>query len=167
MPFAVKGKIEGLEGVVAKLRDLSAKVQKKALKKAVNDASRVLLWSARARVPRRKPKSLPKNVAYKGGQMKRALGRKVKVYGGTAVGVVGARLGEFRIQVGLTTRAGKRQPAGSPIFVNPVKYLHLIELGTKKVRGTHFLRDAMDSNRSAIRDAFRDAVESAIREATA
>lgn len=169
MSFGVRMEFTGLGEVLAQLKGVEAKIRKKALKKIVNDASKALLWSARSGVPRRKPKGVPRHWDYKGSQLKRSLGRKVKVYKGTVVGVVGAREG-FRIQVGVLTRNGpagskKRGQKGDPIFVNPIKYLHLVLLGTSHSRADNFLAKAQAGLSARLRAEAAATVEEVLKSA--
>jgi hypothetical protein len=145
----IKAEFTGMGNVLAQLRGIDERVRKKALRKVVSAASARLNSDAKARVPTRKPRGIPSNWSYTGKQLKRAMGRKVKSYGGTAVGIVGARKG-YRIQVGVLTRDGpagsKRQgKKGDPVFVDPVKYLHLVLLGTGHSPATNFLAAARDA----------------------
>lgn len=145
----IKAEFEGLGNVLAQLRGIDERVRKTALRKVVNAATVRLNSDANARVPTRKPRGIPAHWSYTGKQLKRSMGRKVKQYGGTAVGIVGARKG-FRIQVGVLTRDGpldsKRQgKKGDPVFVDPTKYLHLVLLGTGRSPGTNFLAAAKQS----------------------
>jgi hypothetical protein len=54
---------------------------------------------------------------------------------------------------------------GNVIYRRPAKYVHLVELGTRKgVRGTHFMRHSFDSRKHAVlRDFIRHISESVIR----
>jgi HK97 gp10 family phage protein len=112
MPAAkVKFRIES--AAVAELADKLAQMDRKAarvaLKKGVNEATKIVLWDAKARTPRRS------------GQLRKSLGRLVKTYRGGAIvaGIVGPRKG-FRVQW-----RGK--------YIDPVKYAHLVEFGRKEV----------------------------------
>lgn len=80
---------------------------------------------------------------YKGGQLKKSLGYKVKSYprNKVSVAIVGPRTG-FRKQIGVYVKGGKKHPAGEPIIIDPVKYAHLVQLGTRGKKGTDFLTPA-------------------------
>lgn len=159
MAFSIRARVDGLQDILRKLDELPKKLRNKFLRRAVSDAAKLILWSARARTPRRF------------GILKKSLGRKVKVYrrSGTMVAIVGARVG-FKQQVGTrvkASRASARYPKapGDPIYADPTKYLHLVELGTARSKGVHMLRDALQVNKSAIRDKMRDALSNAIADA--
>ena len=157
--FGVREKVEGVEQLIKKLDSISSKLRKKTLKKAITEATRNVKNAAKARAPRRTRADIPKHLNYKGGQLRKSLAHKIKVYEGAVVGVVGARK-NFRLQIGETVKDGK------PVFVNPVKYLHLVELGTKRgVTGSRFLREALRTNLPAVRQRIVEALEAAVKEA--
>jgi HK97 gp10 family phage protein len=141
MPFQVKSSVTGVEEAIRALQDVDKKLRKKLLRKAVNEASKIVLRAAKGYAP------------VKTRLLRRSLGRKVKVYSGTGAVVawVGPRMG-FRETVGTRTR-GKRK--GDPVFANPVKYAHLVERGTKRSRAIPFLGPAGESTQDAARDAMR------------
>lgn len=161
MAATIRAEFQNVGLVLAQLKGVDERVRKKALRKVASSASSRLAKAAKGGVPRRKPASIPKHWGYDGQQLRRSIGRKVEQYGGTAVGVVGARLG-FRIQVGETTRDGAKNKAGTPVFVNPVKYLHLVLLGTARGRGVNFLDRARVREAGAIADDAARIVDAAI-----
>lgn len=112
-------KVDGLEKVQKALRALARKAKRKALRAAVAEPSRQVLRAVKALAP-----------VGKTGLLKRALGRKVKVYTATdtSFAIVGARVG-FRAAVGTYTRGERR---GQVKYANPTKYLHLVERGTAR-----------------------------------
>lgn len=112
MTFKVTGRIEGLEQLTAELNKVDAKLRRSLLRKAVGAGNKILLKAAKA--------NLRKN---RTGQLRRAMGRKIKVYrkSGVAVGMVGPRKG-FKIV----------DAWGRP--VDPVLYAHLKEKGRKAVQ---------------------------------
>ncbi len=81
--------------------------------------------------------------SYKGGQLKKSLGSKVKSYSRTktSVAIIGPRTG-FRKQIGVYVKGGKKHHAGEPIIIDPVKYAHLVEKGTKTQAPQDFLGPA-------------------------
>lgn len=112
MPGArVKFRMESraVEALAKKLSELNKKVAKKALKKGVNDITKVVMWTARSLVPKRSR------------QLYKALGRKIVTYRGGAIvaGVIGPRKG-FRV-----LWRGK--------YIDPTKYAHLVEYGRREV----------------------------------
>ena len=139
--FKFKATVRGLEGIFAELRGVDAKVRKKILRKAVGEASKIVLRDAKSRVP----------VAT--GQLRKSLGRRVKTYRGSGVVVVlvGPRTG-FKTQVGDKT-------------VNPTQYAHLVEKGTRAVQARPFLRPALDNNEGVIRAKIAEVVAEGIANA--
>lgn len=155
MPFAIQGKIDGLSDLLKRLDSLEKKIRKKAVRKAAGEAGKIVLKDAK------------KGARTDTGLLRKSLGRKVKVYkgSGVAVAIVGPRVG-FRQEV---------ERGGRTMIANPVKYAHLVELGTaphgyKTRPGQHpgaqafpFLRPALDSNRDRIVEAmaevFREALD--------
>jgi HK97 gp10 family phage protein len=95
--------------LLARLAGLDRKVARKALRKGLTEATRVVMWDARALVPKRT------------GTLRKSIGRKVWTKRGGAViaGIIGPRKG-FRVLV-----------RGRP--VNPVRYAHLVEFGRRAV----------------------------------
>lgn len=158
MAFLQKEVVTGLDEVLSGLDGLKKSLRTKHLRKATNDIARNILWGAKARTPKRR------GILYK------SLGRKVKVYkSGVLVAIVGARK-EYRQQVGVRVKdsgpsAKYPKKAGDPIFANPTKYLHLVELGTSRGKAHHMLRDAARAARSMMRSRVVEAVEDALAEA--
>lgn len=157
MPFAIRGEIEGLPHVIEQLRQLPKKLAKKALRTVVGAAGTILLRNAKARCPRHL------------GILRKSLGKKIKVYSsGVGVSIVGARKG-FRQQIGVRVKdsgPGARYPkkAGDPIYADPAKYLHLVELGTARNTATHFLTEARNASKAAILKQAQDIVDKALKE---
>ena len=84
MAFRIKGKVDGLKDVMAKLATLQKQTTRsKILRKAVNAAARPMLQEARARVP------------VDSGWLKKSLGLRIQTYrsSGTVVAVIGPRTG--------------------------------------------------------------------------
>lgn len=160
MPFKIGMRVEGTEKIAAAFATLKASLQKKHLRKAMNAAGKDVLWAARSETPKRT------GILYK------SLGRKVKVYkAGVVVAIVGARMG-FRQAVGAykrDSRPGTKYPhkAGEPRMVNPVKYLHLVELGAKRTQARRMLANALSRGRPAVQGYLEDAMQAAIAEAAA
>lgn len=108
----VTGRIDGLGEFTRKLHDVDKKVRKKLVRKAASEGGKVILKAAKSNLTTRRT-----------GQLRRSLGRKVKVYRGSgkAVAIVGARKG-FK----------STDEQGKP--VDPVNYAHLVEFGRKAVK---------------------------------
>ena len=154
MPFKIGMRLEGTEALMARLRQVPAKLAKKHLKKAMNAVGSKVAKAAKAKA----------GAFARTGQLKRSIGKKVKVYpSGTVVAVVGARKG-FRVAAEKVRSRGKNK--GGTHYVNPTKYLHLVELGTVRSRARHFLQESLDANRAALESAVADAVGAAFKESS-
>lgn len=91
------------------LAAIEPRLARRACRAGINEVTKLVLADAKALVPRRS------------GQLRRALGRRVRSYHGTVVtGIVGPRRG-FRVVIG-------------GVAVNPTKYSHLVEFGRAAVR---------------------------------
>lgn len=111
MAFRVEAKIDGIDGLVAKLKDLRASLQRKVLRSAMRKSASVINKSAKGMAPRRT------------GQLRRSLGVAVKAYpSGVVIGVVEPRAG-FKIQIPAANGRMKN--------IDPRYYAHLVEKGTK------------------------------------
>lgn len=101
-----------LLSLMARLKDLDPKAGKPAVKRGVNEITRLVLWAAREGVPKRT------------GMLRKSLGRKVIVQRGGAkvLGVVKPRGGEKYSRV----VNGKK--------VSPIRYAHFVEFGRVFVR---------------------------------
>lgn len=193
MPVPIRGKIVGLEEVLKRFAGIE-KVFRGASRKGVNEATKLVLASAKANVPQRT------------GMLKKALGRKVVAMKGDRkgyVGIVGPRKDISESERAKRQREfelGQRKKApgkarfrkvvkyqGKEILVNPVKYAHLVEYGTapggpKKKRvmsdgaavfGVRtagspprpFLRPAWEQNKAACEGVILTALRDALKDA--
>lgn len=160
MAFAIQGKLEGLGPVVRRLQEVGRKSTRTAiLRKAVNAATGPLLKSAKAMCP------VSEDPPLKKGLLRKSLGRKLSYNkrSGVVTGLVGPRRG-FKVQVGVRKK-GKRP--GSPIYQDPVRYAHLVELGTRRAGPKPFLRPAWDGGKAAalatVAASIRDGIARAAR----
>lgn len=149
MAFTIRAKIEGVDELVKQLRDeLPKRMQGKILRKAIADGSKLVLKTAKQKVP-----------VGETGMLKRSLGRRVKVYrnSGKVLGIVGPRTGFKKTKAGRTRTAlgEKFQQA----HVNPTKYAHLVELGTRHSAPKPFLRPALDNNKEAVKAIFAKTIK--------
>lgn len=125
----------GLEEVLDYLTKLKASVAQSVIRQAVRYGATPILQVARS------------EARVESGLLRKSLGVKVKSYSnGSVIAVIGPRKG-FRQEVGIVGgRAvrGKRamNKARRTLVRNPVKYAHLVELGTKRSRKFPFLRPA-------------------------
>ena len=143
--------VEGAEHLIQKLKAIKQSVAKRLLRKAIGNGTRAILRAAKSQAPTRT--SL----------LRKSLGRKVKAYrGGIAVaGIVGARLG-FR-QVRGEGKRGKR--AGKTLYADPVKYEHLVELGTVRSRAQAFLNPAWLAVKSSVTADLKETLAAGIAKA--
>lgn len=149
MGYAIKGKLDGLEQTLRKLRGLKQAMQNRIMRKAVTAASREVQGEAKARAPVGETKLL-----------RRSMGTVVKTYRGknVVVAIVGPRTGFQRDRKG-----GKRQTALGAKFKatghNPSKIAHLVERGHKirrkkggpilgVVRAHEFMRPAFERTKA-------------------
>lgn len=113
MPLAIKQKLGSgaIQALARKLNEFDRKASRKAIRKGVNEATKLVAADAKANVPKRT------------GLLKKSIGRRVRSYrGGTIIsGIVGPRSG-----FATTLKNGKK--------VNPAKYAHLVEFGRKAVK---------------------------------
>lgn len=127
MPFLARANLSGMRPLLDRLAAFGEKVRKKVTRAMVAAGGRAVAKQAKRRA------------AKETGLLRRSIGSKVKTYGsGVVVAVVGPRLG-FRKQV---TRPRNRPHAGAQI-ADPVKYAHLVELGTSKTVAKPFLAPAL------------------------
>jgi HK97 gp10 family phage protein len=115
-----------LEDTIRRLKDVDRKAARKAIRKGINEITKLILAAARAGVPQRT------------GQLRRSLGRKVRSTkdGSGIYGVVKPRSG-VRVK-GQWVAKFRKDFTGSKNFpnigmVDPVKYAHLVEHGRASV----------------------------------
>ncbi len=115
MSFAIQARVTGLEDLFKRMEGLKAAVQKKILRKALGEASKVVLKAAKASLD-----GMTSGDAT--GQTRRSLGRRTKTFRNTGVVVViiGPRTG-FKVAL----------PGGQ--WHNPTNIAHLIERGRQAV----------------------------------
>jgi hypothetical protein len=111
---------------------------------------------------------------YRGGLLKKAIGFKVKRYKKVInVAIVGVRHG-FRQQIGVVTRGGKpnmkmsrKKPrkVGQPIYADPVKYIHLIDRGTRNTKANPIIEPASRVGGNICLEQVNAGLESALQEA--
>lgn len=142
MPYKIHGRVDGLAEAVKALDGVKKALRNKLLRKGLNKARSVLAKAAKAKAPRET------------GLLKKSIGGKVKIYPtGVGVAVVGPRVG-FRKEV--VRRRKKWFPVS--VVANPVKYAHLVELGTSHAGARPFLAPAFAAGASAVREAIAGAV---------
>ena len=140
----VSVEIQGDKQLIAALDKLKGATVRKIVRPAVQAALAPISRAARRKAPRRSP--IP---GYTGGQLKKAIGPTVKLYpNGVIWGAVGARRGFLLV----VPRPGSTMHGIDQVMrIDPFKYVHLVEFGTRHSAAHPFLRPAFDENKG---DAF-------------
>ncbi len=117
--LAIKGKLDGLAELTAKLSGARRTIRNKVLRKAVNAATQEGLNGVKGSYKLSAGKAKRGHKKYvRSGQLKRSLGRKTKTYdSGVVVGVIGPRKGYAIVWNGQK--------------IDPVKYAHLVNADTR------------------------------------
>jgi len=125
-----KVKIDGLDEINKKLKNLDDKVARKIIKKGINDGTKIVLKEMKSLVPIRT------------GLLRKSLGRKVKAYRKSKLilGLIGPRMGFVRVI------NGKK--------VDPTNYAHLVEFGHGRVKPKPFVRPARDNTKNSVMASF-------------
>ncbi len=170
MSFAIQAKMTGLEDLFKRMEGLKVALQKKILRKALGQASKVVLKAAKANLA---GVTGPEST----GLLRRSLGRLTRTYRNT---------GTIVVLVG--PRDGFRTALNSGQYADPVKYAHLVEGGRwniavarnarvlsnrVKVFGTSvrptvprpFMRPAWQSNKAKLETLVREQILEGIEEA--
>lgn len=124
-------KIEGLDGVLRKMRELSPKLQKKGLVAAVRKGANIVRDDARNRAKQFDDPSTPKPIWKE--IVSKVNGRRGRQEGGVVM------------QVGI--RGGARK-SGDNVF-----YWRFLEFGTSKMEARPFMRPALESKAEAATQA--------------
>lgn len=189
MAFKVRAEVQ-IDDTMRKLRALKGSIQRKVCRKAASKGAQATVRHAKPLVPirltfqkekvagsRKKVKvhkerfktaftigGVSGALTYDGGLLKKSLGQKVKTYAksNTVVAIVGPRKG-FRKRIGTITR-GKNK--GQPVYADPVKYAHLVELGTRHSSPKPFLRPASNVGARTMAAVMRSQTAIAIQEAS-
>lgn len=110
--FGITGTIVGLKECQEALRQLPGKLQRRILRPAMTKATKPILMAVKRLAPRDT------------GMLRKSITRKVVTYkSGTLVAVIGPDT-KHRVEA---TRRGRSKP----MVVNPAKYAHLVEFGTR------------------------------------
>lgn len=152
--FGVGISLDGDKALIRKLERLGRtndRARKKVIRQAVSAAMTPVNKAAKAKAPIGKTTTFP-------GLLKKSLGKKAKTYGGTIfVVVIGPRFKpSFRKPTGKVSKKGK------PLFQNPAKYAHLVELGTSHSAPHPFLRPALFENKGRVVAILRTKLASGI-----
>ena len=125
----IQGKIEGIEQLVRNLNSLGSTKARAVSRRALTSASSEPLKVAK--------KNAPKQT----GLLKKSLGKKVKTYRGTGT-----------TYVAIGPRQGFKDPATGR---DPVKYAHLVELGTVRAQAKPYLRPALLQTQLSVVENYR------------
>ncbi len=151
MSFKLNSNLQGVNEMLAKLTGIDRKMRKKVARKAVAQGSTVLLRAMKPDTPEAT------------GLMKRSLGKKVVTIkrSGVVVAFVRPRPGQGAMAL----------RNGHPVYSDPAKYGHLVELGTKP-HGAHpgtkprpFMRPALDASKSSIMASMENVVRNGLEDA--
>jgi HK97 gp10 family phage protein len=162
--FQTKYRIDGLDTLLRRLDGLKRSLKTRILRAATRAGASLYNKAAKAAV---KP-GRTRDAETRTGLLKDSLGIKMTVRrSGTAVAVIGPRVG-FKKQIGLTTRAGKGGPVGTPIYEDPANIAHLVEFGHG---GPHpapphpFMRPAWDSTKGQVLRVMADKIATGLAKA--
>ena len=146
MPFAIKGELQGLQGVLAALDRLKQGARNRILRKALPAAGKPMTKDAKTLAPR------------ESGLLRKSIGAVTRTdKSGFVLVIIGPRVG-FKQQVKLKKGRIFRQRGARTVWIpkpspeqlsmmrNPIKYAHLVELGTRYRRAKPFLKPAFTRN---------------------
>lgn len=134
--------LRGHRELIAALDDIrSPATVRKIVRPAVQAAMSPINKAAKRKAPKRAPIE-----GYSGGQLRKSIGIAMRTYpSGVIHGVIGPRKG-FKILV----PRGETGLLGIPI--DPTKYAHLVEGGTRHSAAIPFMRQAFDENKGQAAD---------------
>lgn len=124
MAQTIKGKIEGLDQLMARLKWIPQKMRKKVLRKAVGKAASIISKEIKRSTPVRDRKRVSANITPVK-LLRKSIAQKLKAYPQFLIAVIGPRKG-FRRQIGVRVRG---KSAGQAIYEDPANIAHLVELG--------------------------------------
>jgi HK97 gp10 family phage protein len=134
--MAAEFKIQGLDGVLAKMREVTAQVTLKAVRGSASKAMRIVRDAARANARRiddpASAADIAKNIAV-----------STKVY---------PRLGEVRSRVGV--RGGARPDSSRNPDPNNTGHWRYLEIGTSEIAARPFMRPALENNIDRVTNTF-------------
>lgn len=128
MAFLARANLSGLRPLLRTLDAFGPKVRRKVTRAMVAAGGRAVAKQAKGLAPKET------------GLLRRSIGSKVKVYKdtGIAVAVAGPRVG-FRQEA----ERPRNRPGAPASMADPVKYAHLVELGTRHGAARPFLAPAL------------------------
>jgi HK97 gp10 family phage protein len=130
MAFGVRARLTGLKDVLDRLAHLRKQTTRsKIARRALQMASTPILKTAKRLAPKET------------GLLRKSIGRRLKTYRrtGTVFVMIGPRYGFKQL---VTLASGKQH------LRNPIKYAHLVELGTANAPPHPFLRPAWDAHKA-------------------
>jgi len=139
-------KVEGLDAVLRKLKDLPIKVRRSAVRKAAGKGAAIIRKKAKENALRVDDPGTGRRIADNIGQRLRS--RYFR------------QTGDTMISVGVLTNKG-RIPKGNPDEgpKGNTPHWHLVELGTEKAKAQPFLRPAAESSVSEVFDTVATELE--------
>lgn len=120
MSVVIEGKVEGLERTLLNIALLKGSKVRSLSRRALQTASSTPLKRAKQLAPKET------------GQLRKSLGKKSKNYDSASVVIIGPRVGFMNAATGR----------------NPVRYAHLVELGTKRAKPKPFILPALKQSSS-------------------
>ncbi len=150
MPFKMSATVVGHKGLRASLAAFSHDLRTRVLREAADRTGKEIQRIAKQKVRRET------------GQLRQALRTKVAVYPNTpaAVAVIGPQYGYKKVVI---RKRGKWSQARAES--NPIRYAHLVELGTVRTAAYPYLRPALEAGAAfgvkAMADVLKDAVRGA------
>lgn len=137
IPFQIAGEIRGLNQLLINLEQLGSTKARAVSRRALVSSSSTPLKAAKQKAP------------IETGQLKKSLGKRHKTYrgSGTTIVVIGPRMGFKNPETGR----------------NPVRYAHLVELGTANASPQPFLRPALMSTHGIVTNDYQRKVWAGIR----
>lgn len=135
--------IKGLDGVLAKMRTLSPKLQRKGLVAAVRKGANIVRDDARNRAKQFDDPSTPKPIWRE--IVTRVNGRRGRQEGGVVM--------QVGVRGGARSEKSNRSSNSSNDAGSSVWYWRLLEFGTSEMAAQPFMRPALESNTEKATDA--------------
>jgi len=148
-------KIEGLDPILAKMKGLSAKMQKGGVRRAGLKAMRIVRDDARSKAREFDRSETPLNIS------KRIVARN-DAKAGKRVGGVVIKVG---VLGGAKSEKSTRSSNASNDSGSTVWYWRLLEFGTSKMRAQPFMRPALSNNIGKVTDTFVSSLNTEIDKA--
>jgi HK97 gp10 family phage protein len=185
MPFTIRAKVDGLDGLLVRLDRLKQGMRNKILRPALRKGSSIISKAAKANL-RAGAKAAGIKVMAKNktgqvsaesvtaqretrrfGILERSIGVSMDTKGGSVVAKIGPRTG-FKEQIGVRIRKGTKSNIGDAVYESAANIAHLVEFGHA---GPHpapahpFLRPALDNNKAAVQSIMAVEIEKGLLKA--